>query len=75
MFEMMKQISQTNMSLLNSLSFIEDNVSRLSSIQQEIGLVRNEVSNLKIENFTRQKRCANYKPHASPPSVVCSIST
>ena len=56
MFEMIKQIQQTNMSFLNRLSSIEDNVSRLGSIQQEIGIVRNEVSNLKIENSTMTKK-------------------
>ena len=50
LFDMMRQIQQTNMTFLNRLASIENSVSCLGPIQQEIGLMRHEMSNLKMEN-------------------------
>ena len=50
LFDMMRQIQQTNMTFLNRLASIENSVSCLGPIQQEIGLMRHEMSNMKMEN-------------------------
>ena len=49
---MVQQIQQTNTVLLSRLSSIESNVSRLGKIEQDVSLVRSEISVLKLDNIS-----------------------
>ena len=56
---MVQQIQQTNTVLLSRLSSIESNVSRLGKIEQDVSLVRSEISVLKLDNISLHSKCVD----------------